>query len=315
LVAGLAGWAATRAPQDEAPAELAALTSAPEELAAPLEPPPSIPVAPAPALALLDGSIATLHDGARLELRAQTQAEIRIEQLSGRVHYEVRPGLPRRFVVEAGTVDVTVVGTAFWVTHEPDAVRVTVEHGRVRVARDGETTAAMLGAGDELRLESSATTATTTEIARVEPVRSGGRSRSKLRAPTLPEPVATASIDTLLQQADEAMLRGDRAAAAEALRAVLRDFGDDPRAYGSAFQLGKLERARGRHRAAAQAFLTAARKSPLGALTEDARADAAIELSEAGDAAAAREAGEDYLAQYPSGAHRSRIERMLAQLR
>ncbi|MFO0637462.1 MAG: hypothetical protein U0168_31950 [Nannocystaceae bacterium] len=96
---------------------------------------------------------------------------------------------------------------------------------------------------------------------------------------------------------------------------MLRDFGDDPRAYGSAFQLGKLERARGHHRAAAQAFLTAARKSPLGALTEDARAEAAIELADAGDTEAAREAGEDYLGHYPKGAHRSRIERMLSQLR
>lgn len=265
---------------------------------------PAIPAMPAGAIALGDGSIATLHDGARIELRVQTPDETRIAQSLGRVHYEVRPGLPRTFVVEADDVRVIVVGTAFWVTHDPDAVRVTVEHGRVRVQRDGDDAAviAELGAGDELRVGTAP---------EVTPAVRPARPIAKLRT----KPVAEGpSVDELLAQADDARAHSDLAAAAAALRQVVEQHRDDPRAYGSAFQLGKIERSRGRHAAAARAFTGAAERSPAGALTEDARAEAAISWFDGGLYTEAREAGEDYLSRHPEGAHVARVQRMLQRL-
>jgi transmembrane sensor len=266
---------------------------------------PAIPTMPAGAIALGDGSIATLHDGARIGLRVQTTEEIRIEQSLGRVHYEVRPGLPRTFVVEADDVRVVVVGTAFWVTREPDSVRVTVEHGRVRVQRDGDETdvvIAELGAGDELRVGTAP--APTPAVRPARPV-------AKLRAKPV---VEGPSVDELLAQADAARARSELAAAATALREVVEHHGDDPRAYGSAFQLGKVERSRGRHAAAARAFAGAAKRSPAGALTEDARAESAISWFDAGLYTEARDAGEDYLARHPDGTHAARVQRMLQRL-
>lgn len=263
---------------------------------------PAIPAMPAGAIALGDGSIATLHDGARIELRVQTPDETRIAQSLGRVHYEVRPGLQRSFVVEADDVRVVVVGTAFWVTREPDSVRVTVEHGRVRVQRDDAAVVAELGAGDELRVGTAPEAAPA-----VRPTRPVAKLRTK---PVVEGP----SVDALLAQADDARARSDLAAAATALRAVVERHADDPRAYGSAFQLGKVERSRGRHAAAARAFTGAALRSPAGALTEDARAEAAISWFDAGLYTEAREAGEDYLSRHPEGAHVARVQRMLQRL-
>ncbi|HWB77922.1 MAG TPA: tetratricopeptide repeat protein, partial [Nannocystaceae bacterium] len=268
---------------------------------------PGIPPVAAPAIALADGSVATLYDGASLELRAQTDDEIRIDQIGGRVHYEVVPELPRTFVVEAAGVQVQVVGTAFWVAHEPAHVRVTVEHGRVRVNRLGDATQAELGPGDELRLEQVDD----------EPVIDTGddestRPRTRTKKPTKSDPRAT--VDELLARADAAAAARDTVGAIAALREIVDDHPNDPHAYSSAFKLGKLERARGRHAAAAAAFGSAARRSPSGTLSADARAEAAIAWFDAGQHDKARAAGEDYLERHPSGEHVARIQRMLDRL-
>lgn len=319
LVLWLRPWSTTASEQDAAP--VLRVDASPEPVVLPIAT-PSIPTVTAPTLALADGSIATLHDGAQVQVAVQSAAEIRVQQSSGRVHYEVRPGLPRTFVVAADGVEVTVVGTAFWVTREAAAVRVTVEHGHVRVARGDSDGVADLHAGDELRLElgEDPTPAAAIEppsVGRTERARRVGKPATTPPATTPASPAMVAPIadvDTLLAAADDALGRGDRAAAAAALDTLVREHGDDPRAYGAAFQLGKIERARGRHRAAAAAFLAATRKSPAGALSEDARAEAALELFEAGDLERARAAAADYLAHHPGGVHVARIEAMRAEL-
>lgn len=275
-----------------------------DEAHAHTSPLPGIPTVPAPAIALADGSVATLYDGATLQLRTQTEAEIRIEQDGGRVHYEVRPDRERKFLVVADGVQVQVVGTAFWVTHEQEHVRVTVEHGRVRVRRLGDPTQAELGAGDELRLERS------DDVETVALDDGSARMRAKKPGRTGPR----ASVDDLLARADAAAAARHTAAAIAALREIVDRHADDPRSYSSAFRLGKLERARGRHAAAAAAFTTAARRSPSGTLSADARAEAAIAWFDAGQYDKARAAGDDYLARHSSGAQADRIQRMLDRL-
>jgi TolA-binding protein len=85
----------------------------------------------------------------------------------------------------------------------------------------------------------------------------------------------------------------------------------DPRAYSASFQLGKVQRGRGLHAAAAQAFASCVRRAPKGALAEDARAEAAASFSAAGQDDKARKAAEAYLAQYPAGTHAERMRQLL----
>jgi len=276
-------------------------------------------------LALADGSRAMLHEGARVEVRVASATEIRLEQLGGRVRYDVQPGLPRAFSVVADGIEVHVVGTAFWI--EPDAthVRVAVEHGRVRVARVDGSTVAELGPGEEVRAEAGV-------VARHEPVvlpeprewveidadqtpareRRRGATKPTVRPDAPRETKATAA--ELQALADEARARGDGAAAADALRTLVETHPKDARVYGALFQLAKVERSRGRHAAAAAAFAAVVARDPNGALAEDARAEAAASWASAGRDTQARAAAEQYLARHPGGAHASRMQRLLQRL-
>ncbi|GAA0576301.1 FecR family protein [Caenispirillum bisanense] len=88
-----------------------------------------------------------LPDGSRLDLApdsavslAQADAPTRqVTLLRGTAFFEVAPQAGRPFQVRAGEVTTTVLGTAFEVSRQGDGVRVTVEHGRVRVAPPGAT--------------------------------------------------------------------------------------------------------------------------------------------------------------------------------
>lgn len=279
-----------------------------EESGAPATAPaPAIPSVRAPTLVLADGSVVTLESGAEVDLRHQSAERIAIDQRSGRVHYEVRPGLPRAFVIAAGDVEVRVVGTAFWIARDAARVRVTVEHGRVAVARAGAS-ATLLGAGDELEIDVAApvVAASVPAVASDAP-----RPPPRRRAS---EPVAKPTLEQLLAEADDARARGDATRAAARLRELVDRFADDPRAYAACFQLGKVERGRGRHTQAAAAFARAVVLAPSGSLSEDARAEAALSWSDAGRSDRARAAGDEYLARYPDGAHVARVRRMLDRL-
>lgn len=93
-----------------------------------------------------------LPDGSRLRLDTATRLEVsyyrqrrEVQLLEGQAVFSVQPDPTRPFQVLAGPVGVTVVGTRFSVRYTPQlpenaGVRVSVEHGRVRVAqRDGTT--------------------------------------------------------------------------------------------------------------------------------------------------------------------------------
>ena len=271
-------------------------------------------------LALPDGSVAMLHDGALVDMRIATATEIRLEQSGGRVHYDVVPGLARAFTVVAGDVEVHVVGTAFWVDHDGTHVGVTVDHGRVRVARTSGSLVAELGAGEEVRVETGALARALPADDAVElvpPADADEPRRPRVRKPAkATEEVAPAieSAALLQARADDARRRGDGAAAADALRALIDHHPKDVRVYTALFTLAKVERGRGRHAAAAALFASVVARDPNGALAEDARAEAASSWSSAGRHDDAREAANDYLAKHPAGAHVGRMQRLLAKL-
>ena len=86
----------------------------------------------------------TLTDGTRLYLDGDGAADVRIDErtreltlLRGRAFVDVAHDAARPFRVHAGGAEVQVVGTAFGVARDAEAVVVTVERGQVAVAAQG----------------------------------------------------------------------------------------------------------------------------------------------------------------------------------
>jgi transmembrane sensor len=88
----------------------------------------------------------TLPDGSLMDLGARTTVAVdfrsderRLQLSPGEAYFKVQPDKKRPFVVHAGLLDVTAIGTAFDVKHEPSRVTVTVQEGIVVVQpADGE---------------------------------------------------------------------------------------------------------------------------------------------------------------------------------
>lgn len=86
-------------------------------------------------LHLADGSVVTLLDqDADVVIMRVSEEEIRLRLTRGAARFDVVPGLPRAFRVNAGEVDIEVVGTVFEVRRDGSGARVRVLEGRVRVA-------------------------------------------------------------------------------------------------------------------------------------------------------------------------------------
>lgn len=259
-----------------------------------------------PRLSLPDGSLAELYEGAVVDIELQSDDLVRLVQSKGRVRYTVTPNPSRRFVVDAVGVEVRVLGTIFVVTVEAQTVRVAVERGKVQV--DGGEHVATLVAGEEIRVEQQDTPQSITTAPKLK--RSpAGKQRASKPAPR----VSIASAAELLRQADNARATSDLVAAATALGALVRNYPKDSRVYSGYFQLGKVERARKHHAAAASAFSACYKRAPAGALSEDARAEAAASWLAAQRPDRALKVANAYLERHPAGAHADRMRRIVAQ--
>nr|WP_113866378.1 FecR family protein [Brenneria salicis]NMN91899.1 FecR family protein [Brenneria salicis ATCC 15712 = DSM 30166]RBP62883.1 FecR family protein [Brenneria salicis ATCC 15712 = DSM 30166] len=102
-----------------------------------------------------------LDDGSTVCLGADSAIKVTFEPrsrqvilLSGEAYFDVQPDTARPFHVAAGTVDTTVLGTAFDVRLMADSVMVAVNHGRVAVAAPEAQPriGAPLQAGDWVRI-------------------------------------------------------------------------------------------------------------------------------------------------------------------
>lgn len=82
---------------------------------------------------LADGSSVTLDTDSRISVRL-TGDRRAIELLRGRAMFDVARDVSRPFVVEAGPVEVTALGTRFDVRRYHDGASVTLAEGRVSVA-------------------------------------------------------------------------------------------------------------------------------------------------------------------------------------
>ncbi len=266
----------------------------------------SLPEA-APTLTLRDGSTARLEPGADVDVLTQEDTEIRLAQTAGAVRYDVTKNPARAFVVDADGVSVRVLGTAFTVTLLERHVAVQVHHGRVEVQRGDRVS--VLGIGESIQVERGALPKPEAVIV-VDDDDDDVPNPPSVR--TKPKVAAVASVDALQARADEARAHGRLADAATALRQLIRHHRKDARAYSAWFQLGKVERARGKHGSAAAAFEACAKRSASGALSEDARAEAAASWKAAGNHTRAHAAAQAYLERHPQGTHAARMQRIVA---
>jgi transmembrane sensor len=253
-------------------------------------------------LRLADGSTAVSLDmETEIELVEEHPDRVGLSLLRGRGQFDVTPRPKRTFLVRAGDVTVTVVGTAFTVERVADRVGVAVQRGTVRV--DWATGSTLVSAGQSGWYPPLGATAS------VEP--SSGR--QKTAHPSRPARGKTASLAVagagkdeaaadLLLAADRSRLAGHANEGAALLRRLLRDHADDPRAPLAAFTLARLLLMElGRPAEAAAAFAQARRLSPNGPFAEDSLAREVEALGRAGLAADARARAEEYLRLYPSG--------------
>lgn len=242
---------------------------------------------------LADGSRATLSSGAVVDTQVQRDDLVQLSQASGRVHYDVRPNPARAFVVHVGAYQVRVLGTAFVVDVSQTRLEVEVERGRVEVVTADRSL--ILGAGERIDLPRDAVPIPAEEV---EPDPDTNEA----------EPASLPSASRLLERADAARRKGRLGDAASALRRLVEAHRHDARVPSAWFMLGRVEQQRGKHVAAARAFARAWKSGTSRALIEDARAEEALAWERAGSHDRARKAARAYLAAYPSGTHRSRVQ-------
>lgn len=126
--------------------------------------------------AVLTNRAATLPDGSRMILGTQSRVDVnfngpqrRLDLSSGEAYFKVKHDKSRPFVVRAGDVSVTAVGTAFDVRRGQDKVTITVEEGTVDVSSrnpDGKATVWRAEAGYQITYSTAERTAS---IASVNP--------------------------------------------------------------------------------------------------------------------------------------------------
>jgi len=285
----------------------------------------------------VEGPVVDLSDGSRLQLGADADLEV-LESSGQRValrlahgvaRFEVTPGGPRRWVIEAGA-RVEVVGTVFTVRRDGDRVDVEVERGVVLVRHedldDGVT---RLTAGESVRVgdteplalageaadapregtmvdEPAADEAAADEAAADEATPVQAEQALVEAEPAPPRPSTRRprgpSADALWERADAARAGGDPSDAAAALRRLLAEHPRDARSAMAAVTLGRLALRRLDQPAeAAEALARALALGLPGALAEDARAMRVEALTRAGRATEARAAAAEYHDRHPDG--------------
>ncbi len=315
---------------------------------------PSPVVATAPAtprtVTFDDGSRVTLIQGATLQtVSAAGGADIVLRLDTGTAQFEVTKRAGRVFRVLAGTVTVDVVGTSFTVERVAEGARVTVQHGRVKVAwSDGQR---YLDASDSGRFPPAAHVedevlapagGPATEIRplparpREGPTATTAAAAAAAAATTTPKPGWRALARSgqharayealgkagplavkdepgdLLAAADVARLSGHPAEARAPLRQILDRHRTDPRAGLAAFTLGRvlLEEIHD-PRGAAEAFALARAFEPDSPLVEDAWVHEIESLVRAGAAADAKSRAVDYLRKFPAGAKARQVRSLV----
>ncbi|MBN2526002.1 MAG: FecR domain-containing protein [Deltaproteobacteria bacterium] len=283
---------------------------------------------------LSDGSIISLAPGTSLEVVDNTPNLFRTTLHQGWVRYNVVPGHKRTWEINAELCRVVVMGTQFTVNRTPSTVDVKVHRGTVQVlGAVGDKQLATLTQGHSYTVRAQ-TPNTALQLAESDaeaqdvpklkmaqppkeknhPLRTGAvapRSTSGKAASRLAGMGASADVNVLLQQVDDARQHRQPQKAAKLLQRILNEHPLDPAVGLVALTLGKI-RLDALHQPAkaAQAFQLAANAKGLPSpLREQALARSVEAYHRAGNIDAANKMSDTYSHLYPDGAWRSWIER------
>lgn len=281
------------------------------------------------AVQLEDGSRVELSPRAQLRLVKNEKREVRLELRGGKARFAVAHDRSRPFAVEAGSVQVRVVGTRFELgrRREPlgERMTVTVSDGVVEVRRAGESEVRTLRAGERwsalvldaaeqpvpvMQAQPSAPAPARTPAAEPEITGSETDPDSELEAEAEASgrPRGPAARDRaaarIFERANLARRAGRMRDAADAYAELLARHPGDARAGLSAFELGRIRMdALGDPRGAIDALERAAAAGAAASFHEDALARMVVAYDAEGRREACRKARERYLDRYPSGVH------------
>lgn len=288
---------------------------------------------------LSDGSTALTYAQSELDVLRNEPTTIGLRLVAGRARFDVVPDSKRSFTVDAGAVQVAVVGTVFEVERAGGRVRVGVAEGKVRVHTPEGHEFVVKGESvwfDEAGVRESDFVI---EIPNEDPLENtrrpsarehtgSGKARRHTGRADSPPSAAGVSWRSLCQSgdydeayrmlasgtvvdndpaalmdaADAARLSGHAEASVSYLRRVLGEHGRSPVAPLAGFTLGRvlLERL-GQPSEAAEAFALARSSAPNGSLAQDALAREVEAWSKAGKSHEAYRRARLYVQTYPNG--------------
>ena len=289
----------------------------------PPAPPPQLAAPSVAPMHLGDGSTIFPDERARVILREVSPLRVRVALEAGRARFEVAPRTTGEFSIEAGPVQVIVVGTQFTVERLGDHTRVGVTEGHVRVVwGDEDPVERHLHAGDEglypdvvaVPPPSPPTEAPAepthhrTQRPHPAPTREwrhlaqegGYREAYDLLVAGGPASVRD-DVDDLLLAADAARLSGHPGRALPYLDRLVAGHASDDRAPMAAFTRARIYMTIGRPGEAAESFERAISLGARGSLHENALARAVEAHSRNGDTQRAATLARTYCARYPAG--------------
>lgn len=272
------------------------------------------------AVSLDDGSTIAIARGCALEPLENTAQRFSLLLRAGSARFDVRPGGPRRWTIEAGAVSVEVVGTAFEVRREGAEVQVSVERGRVLVRGDlVPDHVRSLGAGESIRvgapMPEPASRAPASPVGDVGTEAMERPAPSVARATRAERPDSETSSDDvalLLAEADEERRAGRIDAALDRLATAAAREGD-PQAAIASFTRGRLALDHGRPTEAVRDLRRALVAGLPPVLEETARARLVDALARSGDREGAARAAVEYVRDYPAGAWRASVARAIGE--
>jgi transmembrane sensor len=264
-----------------------------------------------------DGSRVELAKGSRVEVLRNDAHSFVTALRRGVARFDVKPGGPRRWTIEAGELSVEVVGTRFSVERQGTTTSVSVEHGLVLVRGERVPNGLVrLGAGERFELRASVVPlpSASVTLAPASPPAPGASLTTNPRSASSPSAIGTSEsephdvVERELSLADAARTRRDRAAAVDHFEAAWRQAapGDSRRGM-AGLSLSRLLMTTDPAKAAT--ILRGSISDMPQALMEDSMARLVEAEARAGNADAANLAAADYLRRFPQGGRASEVRR------
>lgn len=273
-----------------------------------------------------DGSAVSLAALTRLEVLRNDARSFVTALRRGGATFDVKPGGPRHWIIEAGELSVEVVGTRFRVERQGELTRVSVDHGivvvrgervpngsvRLTAGTSFELPRASAGSGAGVTADegSSARTETAPTVPNVAPSASAlpHAAAAPSSASSGAEPPARDEVERALMGADSARRQGDNAAAIGYFNTAWQQAaaGDSRRGL-AALSLARLLMG-GQPAKAAQILRSSLSDMPQ-ALLEDASVRLVEAESRSGNPEGAARAADDYSRRFPAGRRAEEVRR------